>query len=73
MTIYELRLVMIAGLLALGALAMLAALAVTKLKELASPADTRMAAARGMSAFRGDPRGAATVIDGRRAGWRQRC
>jgi hypothetical protein len=46
MTIYELRLVMIVGLLALGALAILAALAVTRLKELASHADTRMAGAR---------------------------
>jgi hypothetical protein len=46
MTIYELRLVMIAGLLVLGALAILAALAVTKLKELAAHADTRMAAPR---------------------------
>jgi hypothetical protein len=46
MTIYELRLVMIAGLLALGALAMLAAFVVTTLKERASRADTRMVAPR---------------------------
>jgi hypothetical protein len=73
MTIYELRLVMIAGLLALGALAMLAAFVVTTLKERASRADTRMAAPRGVSARDDDTLVAAGLIDRRQAAWRQRC
>ena len=73
MTIYELRLVMIAGLLALGALAVLTALAVTTLKARASRADTRMAAPRGVSALDGDTLVAARLIDRRQAAWRQRC
>ena len=73
MTIYELRLVMIVGLLALGALAILTALAVTTLKERASRVDTRMGATRGVSALTGDTRVAARLIDRRQAAWRQRC
>jgi hypothetical protein len=73
MTIYELRLLVVVGLLALGAAALLAAFAMTKLKDFAASADTRMAASRAMSTLRGDTRETARLIDRRQAAWRLRC
>ncbi len=73
MTIYELRLVVVFGLLALGALALLAAYAAARLKDLALHADTRTVASRAMSSLRGDTRETARLIDRRQAAWRLRC
>lgn len=73
MTIYELRLIGVLGFLAIGALVLLAGLAVVKLKDLASRVDTRRVGSRAASSLRGDTRETARLIDRRQAAWRLRC
>jgi hypothetical protein len=73
MTIYELRLIGVLGFLAIGALVLLAGLAMVKLKDLAARVETRSAGSRVAFSLRGDARETARVIDRRQAAWRLRC
>jgi hypothetical protein len=70
---YDLRLIGVLGLFALGIVALLAAFAVTALKNLAARADARMAGSGVMPSLHDDTRDTARLIDHRQAAWRLRC
>lgn len=73
MTIYEMRLLAVLGLLAIGVVAIVASLAVVHLHGLARHLKTRMVRSRTLPSLRGDAHDAARVIDRRPAAWRLRC
>jgi hypothetical protein len=73
MTLYEIRLFAVLGILALGIVAILAAGAITALAGLARRLDARITRPRTLPSLRGDATGAARMIDHRQAAWRLRC
>jgi hypothetical protein len=73
MTIFEMRIVFVLGLIALGVVAILASLAVVHLRELAQRLNAGVARTRALPSLRGDAREAARAIDHRQAAWRLRC
>lgn len=73
MTIYEMRLFAVFGLVAIGAIAILAALAFTALRDVAHRLHGRIAGGRTLPSLRGDAHDAARLIDRRQAAWRLRC
>ena len=73
MTFYEIRIVTVIGLLALGVIAVLASLAIVHLRDLGRRLKSRTTLARTLPSLRGDAREAARVIDHRQATWRLRC
>jgi hypothetical protein len=73
MTIFEMRIVSVLGLLAIGVVAILASLAMVHLQGLARRLNTRITRARSLPSLRGDAHEAARVIDHRQAAWRLRC
>ena len=73
MTLYEIRIVTVIGLLALGVIAVLASLAMVHLQGFARRLNTRIARVPTLPSLRGDAREVARVIDHRQATWRLRC
>jgi hypothetical protein len=73
MTIFEMRIVSVLGLLAIGVVAILASLAMMHLRGLAQRLNTEVARTRVLPSLRGDAREAARAIDHRQAAWRLRC
>lgn len=72
MTIFEMRIVWLLGLLAIGAVAILASLALVHLRGLAQRLNTGITV-RPLPSLRGDAHQAARLIDRRQAAWRLRC
>ena len=73
MTLVEMRIMSILGLLVIGAFAILASLAVMHLRELAQRLNTGLGSPRALPSLRGDARDVARAIDHRQAAWRLRC
>lgn len=73
MTLYELRLVAVLGLVAIGVIAILGSLAVVHLQALAGRLRSGIARTRTLPSLRGDARDAGRLIDHRQAAGRLRC
>lgn len=73
MTIFEMRIVSMLGLLAVGVVAILASLLVVHLRGLAQHLNTKIGGVRSLPSLRGDAHEAARLIDRRQAAWRLRC
>ena len=73
MTIFEMRMVFVLGLLVIGIIAILASLAVMHLRGLAEHLNTRITRAGALPSLRSDAREAARAIESRQAAWRLRC
>ena len=73
MTLFEMRIVTVLGLLVLGVIAILATLAAVHLRDLAQRLNGGIARARVRPSLRGDTHATARAIDHRQAAWRLRC
>ena len=72
MTIYEVRLAAVLGLLAIGTIALVASLVALHLRSMARHLKEHVVR-RPLPSLRGDARDLARLIDRRQAAWRLRC